>query len=389
VEVVGVTRVRNCCTFLWSQDARYPRRVVFFRAHHCAPCAEEMIRSAKLQRIAVAGSVRMDRVREALAQQRADLLDRWERQLLATAEAGFALDPATREVLPHLLDAADRALERRFRTVPPGTPQPAAQAQRAAMQASLLGDFLFDAALEKLPELSTAEQRLMGAALAHAAVEVLVEGAVDREWQRRKRESARLARLAHDLRNSATAARLALDLLRRRGDLADSRASRLLEASLAQLRDGIEDTLLDEALHAGAPRLGEVHLAPLIDGAAAELEAREKNVKIVLASAIEGLRVRADPRLVRPAVRGLLRAAMQVARAGATIRVGAGRSRGKAHVAVSVSGCRRLPDGRLATPGVLSLARRAARAQGGSLSARLLGAGGWELRFSLPRVQND
>src|SRR5712664_3147452 len=57
----------------------------------------------------------MNRVREALARRREELLDRWDRQLRAAAEAGFALDSGTAEVLPHLLDATDRSLERLLR----------------------------------------------------------------------------------------------------------------------------------------------------------------------------------------------------------------------------------------------------------------------------------
>jgi signal transduction histidine kinase len=329
----------------------------------------------------------MDRVREALARQRDDLLDRWNRQLLATADAGFALDPATRAVLPHLLDAADRALERRFRTVPVGTPQPAADAQRAAMQASLLGDFLSDAALENVPEMNTAEQRMMGAALTHAAVEVLVQGALDREWDRRRRENTRLARLAHELRNSATAARLALDLLRRGGAVSDSRASRLLDTSLARLRDGIEDTLLDEALSAGGLRVASMRLAPVLARArsdAEELGAADKDLTVVLLRPSSRLSVRADPRVVRPAVRGLLRAAVQLARRGAIIRVGADRHRNQARVEVALDACRKLPGRRLPGLPALAFARRVAKIHGGSLSTRLRRSEGCEFRFVLP-----
>jgi len=188
----------------------------------------------------------MDRVREALARHRGELLDRWNRQLRAAAEAGFPLDSGTAEVLPRLLEVADRTLQRRFRPILPGTPSPDAEAGRAALQCGLVGGFVFDAALEKVPEMSAAEQRLLADALAQAAVETLVQAALQRECDRRRRDTARLARLAHELRNSVTAARLALDLLRRRGAVPDSRPGRLLERSLSRLRDGIEDTLLDE-----------------------------------------------------------------------------------------------------------------------------------------------
>src|SRR4051812_42502099 len=125
-----MTKVRGCCTFLWMQDVSSPRRVVFARPYHCAACVGEMVRSAKLQRITISGSMPMERVRSALAAQRPELLDRWQRQLRAAAEAGFALDAATAEVLPELLDATGRALERRFRTVPAGTPPVMAEARR-------------------------------------------------------------------------------------------------------------------------------------------------------------------------------------------------------------------------------------------------------------------
>src|SRR5437868_2584491 len=100
-----MTKVRQCCTLLWMQDASAPRRVVFVRPYHCAACVGEMVRSAKLQRITVAGSTSMDRVREALARGRDQFLPGWERQLQAAADAGFALDQATVPLLPDLLEA--------------------------------------------------------------------------------------------------------------------------------------------------------------------------------------------------------------------------------------------------------------------------------------------
>ncbi len=385
MEVVGVTRVRNCCSVVWMEEQAQRRRLVLARPYHCAACVGEMVRSAKLQRILVVGSVPMERLRDALSQRRSELIDRWRRQLRAAAEGGFALDPGTGELLPRLLDATDRALERRSRAVDPGLPAAGVLAQRAALQCSLLRDFLLDTALEAIPGLTAAEQRLWSDALAHAAVEVEVRDALEREQDQRRREARRLARLAHDLRNSATAARLAVDLLRRRGALPDSRTSRLLEASLAAIRNGIEDTLLDEALCAGGLRVCEVRLAPMLREAqreASDLAAAEKNVSVVLARAGAGLRVNADPRLARGALRGLLRAAVQIARPGATIEVDADAARERARIAVLVNGCAR-SAARLPDLPALSLARRAARVHGGTLSARLSG-GAARLRLALP-----
>jgi signal transduction histidine kinase len=333
----------------------------------------------------------MNRVREALARHREELLDRWNRQLRAAADAGFALDEGTADVLRRLLDAADRALHHRFAPIPAGTPPAAARARRAALQCSLVGEFVFDVALEKLPQMSALERRRLADALVHAAVEVQVEAALERESERRRRDAARLARLAHDLRNLVTAARLALDLLRRRGDIPASRAGRLLEESLSRLRDSIEDTLLDEALSAGGLRTVNVRLAPVLADArsvADALGAGEKNVNVVLEEPICRVSIRADPRVVRPAVHGLLRAALQIARPGATIRVAAAALREKARVAVAVQGCRRLPGNRLPDLPALALARRAARLQGGFVIARRARSDSCEFRLALPRVRH-
>lgn len=364
-----MTKVRDCCTFLWAQDLRGPRRVVFARPYHCAACVGEMVRSAKLQRITISGSVPMERVRSVLARQRPELLDRWRRQLRAAAEAGFALDEATIEVLPALLDAADRALVRRFQPLEPQAPRVEGEARRAAMQSSLLGDFLFDAVLETCPEISAAEQRVLSDALSHASVDVLVRAALLRDDARRRRERKRLAKLVHDLRNAATAAQLALDL----------RNGRALQRSMAQLREKLDDAMFDEA----GLRLRPVKLGPVLAGARSLASGHD--VKLLL-SAPQMAQVEADPKLFRPAVRGMFEAALALALPGSTIRVAALRDGDHARVSVSIEKLRsaRLPS---ALPG-LEFARRAARAHGGSLSTKMSRPrGGCELRFDLPCTQ--
>lgn len=330
----------------------------------------------------------MDRVRAILSSRREELIDRWRRQLRAASEAGFALDEGTRQVLPELLDATDRALVRRFRAPQAGSPPNLAEARRSAIQCSLLGDFLFDAVLETAPGLDAVEQRLLSDSLAHAGVEVLVRAALDRDQERRRREGHKLARLAHDLRNSATSAALALDLLRRRGALPADRTARALERSLSRLRDGIEDTILDGVLHQGGLRFCRLQLdSALADAhsAAEELGAAQKKLTVLLDEA-PAVRVRADPRVMRPALRGLLRAAVQIARPGATIRCGAWQAKSHARVAVSVNECQRTRGNRLADLQCLTLARRAAKAHGGSLIARLR-LDGARFRLDLPSLR--
>ena len=384
MDLLGMTKARECCTFLWSQDAHGQRRTIFVRPYHCAACVGEMVRSAKQQKVAIAGSMPMEPVREIFSRNREEIIDRWSRQLLAAAEGGFALDEATARLLPALLDATDEALQRRFRPPVPGAPRAAAEASRAAIQCSLLSDFLFDAVLEKHPAIGPQEQRLLHEALAHAGAEVAVRLALELELERRRKDSARFARLAHELRDSMTAARLSLDLLRRRGVPLDSGPGRALERALRQLRDGLEDSLLDEALSAGGLRLERVKLGALladVSVAATELGAGEKGLR-VLHERGPHLEVSADPRLVRPAVRGMLRAAFDLSRKGATVRLHGERHQAFAQVEIAVDHCR--APGRLSSIPALSLARRAAKAHGGSISARSLPRDGCVFTLELP-----
>jgi hypothetical protein len=92
--------------------------------------------------------------------------------------------------------------------------------------------------------------------------------------------------------------------------------------------------------------------------------------------------VRGDARVLRPAVRGLLRAGLQMALPGRTVRVSAGLLRNRARVGVEVqeaSPGKRLPR----LPG-LTLARRAAREHGGALIARRVAGDGCFFGLELP-----
>jgi signal transduction histidine kinase len=385
VEVLGTTKVRSCCVFHWRQAETSRVRVVSLRGYHCEPCVRELDRVAKLQRVVLTRGVRMDRVREVLSVKRAELQDRWDRQLRAAAEAGFPLDLGTSHLLPQLLEATAEALEKRFRLPVPGMPVAAAGGRRAAVQGSLLADFLFDAVLEHDPSLSDAEQRRLADSLAHAAMEVLVRQQLEGELDRRRRDGDRFTRLGHQLRNSMTAAQLALGLLRRRGEMRDSRAVRLLEDSLARLRAGLEDTLLDELLTQGGLRLSRIRLDRMAAEARGdtEPEARERGVHLVLGEPSHA-EFTGDTRLMRPAVRALVRVALDLSRRGATVRMQCAKRREAARLAVLVDRCRKRPDGRLASVSGLALVRRAARAHGGDVKVRGIPGDGCALTLELP-----
>src|SRR5256885_16998271 len=89
----------------------------------------------------------MDPLRDLLARKRAELQDRWERQLRAAAEGGFPLDGSTAQILPLLLQSTSAALERRFPGPKAGAGPGGAAARQAAVAGSLPFRLRFSAAL--------------------------------------------------------------------------------------------------------------------------------------------------------------------------------------------------------------------------------------------------
>ena len=326
----------------------------------------------------------MDPLRDLLARKRAELQDRWERQLRAAAEGGFPLDGSTAQILPLLLQSTSAALERRFRGPKAGAGPVEAAARKAAVQASLLFDFVYDAALEDA-ELSDDEKRRFADALAHAAVEVQVKSVLEADMEGRRRAANRYARVGHALRNSMTVAQLALDLLRRRGEVKGTRAATLLADSISRLRAGLESTLLEELLAGGGLRLSRVKLdrvlAEASDETAPEAQDRGVNLRFAPASKVE---MSGDPRVLRTGVRAFVRAAVDLSRRGATIQLDCARRREAARIAVVIDRCRRKPGGALSSIGALGLVRRAARVHGGEVRVRGLLREGCTMTFEVP-----
>jgi len=335
--------------------------------------------------VADRSNAQVNRVRELLLHNRDELQDRWDRQLRAAAEAGFPLDPATSQLLPQLLEAAGEALEKRFRLPAQQCRPPLRADGEPPCKEACSADFLFDAVIEREPSLSGAEQHQLAASLAHAAVEVQVRQTLEGELDRRRRDGDRFTRLGHQLRNSMTAAQLAVGLLRHRGEIRESRAARLLEDSLARLRAGLEDTILDELLTQGGLRRSRIRLDRVAADARGdtEPEARERGVQLVLGDASH-VELSGDARLMRPAVRALVRVALDLSRRGATVRLECAKRREAARLAILVDRCRKRPDGRLGSVSGLGLVRRAARAHGGDVKVRGTPGDGCALTLELP-----
>jgi len=352
--------------------------------YHCEPCVRELDQLATRQRLVLHGSVRMDRVRELLFHKRAELRDRWDRQLRAAAEAGFPLDQVTSDLLPQLLEAAGEALEKRFRLPVAGTPAPAAGGRRAAVQGSLLADFLFDAMLEHDPSLSAAEQRRLSDSLAHAAIEVLVRQQLEGELDRRRRDADRFTRVGHQLRNSMTAASSRWGSCRSaarcaiRARCACSRTAWRACAPVSRTPCWTSSWRRRAApvAHQAGSRGG---------GSAQRYRAGSARARVQLVldepSRVE---FNGDTRLMRAAVRALVRVALDLSRRGATVRMQCAKRRQAARLAVVVDRCRKRPDGRLGSVSGLALVRRAARAHGGEVRVRTIPATAARSPWSCP-----
>jgi len=327
----------------------------------------------------------MDPLRDLLARKRAELQDRWERQLRAAAEGGFPLDAHTARLLPQLLQSAGAALERRFRMPKAGADPAETAARTAAVQASLLCDFVYDTASEDA-DLSAAEKKRLADALAHAAVEVQVKSAIEASLEGRRRAADRYAGVGHALRDSMTVAQLALDLLRRRGEVKGTRAATLLGDSISRLRAGLETTLLEELLATGGLRLARVKLDRVLAEASDETapEALDRGVNLRLLAPADKVEMSGDARVLRTGVRAFVRAALDLSRRGATVELDCARRREAARIAAVIDRCRRNPGGGRSGLGGLGLVRRAARVHGGEVRVRGMSGEGCTLTFDVP-----
>lgn len=231
------------------------------------------------------------------------------------------------------------------------------------------------------PEL--AEVRAVAAFLFGALAESASTYAIERDREVSEQAERYIGFLAHEIRNPLGTARLALELLREKGQVTDVAASRSLARSLDKMQDLLDSALTDfTARRAPRPELRAIELADFLRDLMAEASAEAESKGIATAVAVpEPIRLQVDPRLLRSAVSNLVRNAIKFSRAGSEVRVEARRGSGR--VAISVAdGCGGLPPGsieRLFNPFVqagsdrsgfglgLAIAKQVADAHGGAI----------------------
>ena len=133
--------------------------------------------------------------------------------------------------------------------------------------------------------------------------------------------------LIHEIRNYLNTALLAFALLGK-DEGREEVPTKILERSLAGLRQLVESSLLNVRLSSGSqPRLEDIMVAPLVEelASAARLAASAQRCKFISSPVEAGLCVRADPRLLHSAVWNLLQNAFKFTRLGTTVSLDAFR----------------------------------------------------------------
>lgn len=349
---------------------------------------------------------------EVIEQHRTEIVERW-------------LERSYRDIAPRSVPRADvldelhgviehmvRALRRDVIDEPAGGPHPLARSHgRQRFHAGydiaavvrehlILRDVIFEVVAERgyRPDLAEVDSvaRFLFSSLAEAASTY----AIERDRDVSEQAERYIGFLAHELRNPLGTARLALSLLRDKGQIADAPAAHGLDRALGKMQELLDGALTEFATRR-APRaqrtafeLGSF-LAEVVAESAAEAESKDVATYVEVPGPVE---IRADPQLLRSAVSNLVRNAIKFSRPGAAVRVEARKSEQTVTIAVT-DGCGGLPPGsveRLFSPFVqagadrsgfglgLAIARQAVQAHDGAIRVHDLPGQGCVFVLDLP-----
>lgn len=211
-----------------------------------------------------------------------------------------------------------------------------------------LRDLLWDVIIEQGVEPAPAELRALFKHLTTGVAEAAVQYGALRDAEMRKRTSQHVAFLAHELRNPLSSARMALSLIRERGEVVPSRALNALERGLLRVGELIDDALITVRLE----QLGELDcvtfdIRDLLQEVASESanDADAKGVELRVGG--EG-QLKGDRRALRSAISNLVRNAVKFTRKGERISVTARHADGRIVIEVE-DACGGLPEGKVQT----------------------------------------
>ncbi len=264
-----------------------------------------------------------------------------------------------------------------------------------------------DLAFERSAPIEVDEFRTLNRCLDNAIADAVSEFSGRRDVQAEERSARtqreRLGRLAHELRNLAHTATLAVTALKA-GEMGLGGATgAVLDRSLIGLRTLIDRSLNEVRAGAGiSPRLRHLSVASLIAEvrSSAALEAKSRGCSLSVASVERELAVEADRELLLGALGNLLQNAFKFTAPRSEVRLRAYAEANRVLIEVA-DHCGGLPPGkaqRLFAPFVqddadrsglglgLVIARRSVEASGGRLSVRDVPAKGCVFTIDLPHA---
>lgn len=153
------------------------------------------------------------------------------------------------------------------------------------------------------------------------AAEAVEEYAQRQEEQQRRSDFEYFAFVAHELRNPLSSARIAWELVVRKGEI-DSRRAEVITRSLGRLTELIDQSITESRIKSGMDVRHEcVAVDEVVDNARADsiVDAETKGIEIVAHPS--ALIVEADHRLLRSALTNLLRNAVKFTREGGGVAV--------------------------------------------------------------------
>jgi signal transduction histidine kinase len=257
-------------------------------------------------------------------------------------------------------------------------------------------------AVEKKAPISGEESRTLNLCLDDAIAGAVAEFSRQRELAITEQGTERLGVLAHELRNSLGAAMLAFETIRTGRVAVAGSTGNLLGRSLLSLQNLVDRSLADVRLDARIERVEDIVVADLLDEIelAASMQARERGVRLTVASVARAVEVHGDRQIIAATISNLLHNAFKFTRKNGSVAL---KTRATAdRVCFDVlDECGGLPPGKaqnLFRPfeqqgadrsglGLgLSICVKAAHANGGELRVRDIPGQGCVFTLDLPRI---
>ena len=288
------------------------------------------------------------------------ILERWQQRV---AEMLGTDDVSRIELLDHMpafVDEIITILDEYVQEAPPVTwsttrNAPAHGLQRLRVgfdvdevvrEYGILTDVVLHALTKGTVALETAELRVLLHRINVGAAEAVRAYVLRRDDEAKRQESTHRSFIAHELRTPLGSARAALVVLERtKPDLVASHAGTVLQRSVKQLAELIDQVLVAGTLGAGMePHYADVDLAVLLHDVEDSVgyEATNRRIRLVT-SAPATLPIRGDARLLRSTVTNLVRNAIKFTRDGGDVVVRARRESSDVVIDV-LDACGGLPE---------------------------------------------